>query len=123
MGDEVEILLLKQAVSNSGHHLGVISVGQYGHENADRHGAPISQGASEETGLVVELERRLADSFPCRFGNGAARDLVQNNRYRRGGEVEISRKSLETDRSSGLAILTSALAHRAAMASSTIGFY
>src|ERR1700679_2349054 len=118
MGDEVAIFLLKQAVSNSAQHIGLISVGQYGHEDADRHGPPISQGSGEETGLVVEFERRLADTLPGRFGNGAARNLVQNNRYRRGIEIEVCRERLQTDGSGRLAIVACALAHCAADTSS-----
>src|SRR5580693_263758 len=117
MGDEVEIFFLKQAVSYSGHHLGVISVGQYGHEDADRHGPPISQGSGEETGLVVEFERRFADTLPGRFRNGAPRNLVQNNRYRRGIEIEVCRERLQTDGSGRLVIVACTLAHCAAVTS------
>ncbi len=94
VGDEVEIFLLEQAVSDASHHFRMIAIGQDRNQNADRHGAAISQGAGKETRLVVEFERCLADSLPGSFGYGTSRNLVQDDRYRR--RVEIRGKPQES---------------------------
>src|ERR1700733_5902956 len=113
VGYEVEILFLEKPVSNASHHFRVIAVGEDRNQNADGHGAAISQGSGEETGLIVEFERCLADSLPRSFRNGASWNLVQNDRYGRRIEIEISRKGLETDGASRLAIVAGPLSHRA----------
>jgi len=42
VGDEVEVVFLQQPVSDTGHHFRVIAIGQYGHQDANGHGATIS---------------------------------------------------------------------------------
>ena len=117
VGDEVEILFLEKPVSYSGHHLCVIAVGKHRNQNADRHGAAIAQGSCKETGLIVEFERRLANSLPCSFRNGASRQLIQNDRYGRRIKIEIRRESLETDGFSREVVVTLGLSHRTAVTS------
>ena len=79
VSDKVEIIFFEQAVADSGHHFGVIAVGQHRNQDADCHGAAISQRSRKETGLIVEFECRLADSLPCSFGNGTSGHIIQDD--------------------------------------------
>jgi hypothetical protein len=79
MGYEIEILFIEEPVSNPRHYLCVIAVGEDRNQDADGHGAATSQGSCKEAGLVVEFERRLADTLPRSFGNGASWNVVQND--------------------------------------------
>ena len=76
MGDEVKKVLFEKAVPDSAHHLCVVAVGEYRNQDANRHGAAVSQRSGKKTGLVIKLERRGANTFPCRFRNGASRHLI-----------------------------------------------
>src|SRR5882757_2067944 len=111
VGNEVEIVFLEQPVSDTGHHFRVIAVGQYRHQDANRHGATISQRAGKETGLVVEFERRLANSLPRSFRDGASRHFIQDNRYGGWVEIQVSSQGLEADTCVRLAAIVLALAH------------
>src|ERR1700693_3935954 len=53
VSNEVEILLLQEAVTDAGHHFRVITIGEYRNQDANRHGAAVAQGASKKTRLIV----------------------------------------------------------------------
>src|SRR5882757_5679067 len=111
VGDEVEIVFLEQPVSDTSHHFRVIAVGQYGHQDANGHGATISQGAGKETGLVVEFDRCLANSLPGSFRDGAPGYFIQDDRYGGRVEIQVSGEGLEADTCVSLAAIVHALAH------------
>src|ERR1700744_5410105 len=83
---EIEIACIHEIVAYTGHDSGMVSIAKLGHENAEGQCAPAAKGTGEKIRLIVELLRSLFNPFSRFVWNGAARRVIEHDRY--GGRIQ-----------------------------------
>ena len=83
---EIEIARVYKVIAYTRHDSGMVSIAKLGHENAEGQCAPAAKGTGKKIWLVVELLRGLFNPFSRLVWNGAARRVIENDRY--GGRIQ-----------------------------------
>ena len=84
MRGEIKIAGFHQVVANTAHDLRVVTVAEFGDEDADGQRAAIAERTSEETGLVIEFLGGGFDAVASGLRDSAARNVIQHHRNCRG---------------------------------------
>src|SRR5579859_695486 len=72
---EIKISRIHQLISDSAHHLGVISVAKFRYQDSDRRSSPVAQRAREKAGLVIQFLRCGLNAVARRLGDGSSRNI------------------------------------------------
>ena len=99
MGREIEISSLDQVVPNAAHNLGVITVSEFGNQDADRERAAIAERTRQQAWLVVEFFGGGFDAIAGSLGNVPAGNIGKvmgriQDRANRALERELERMTL-----------------------------
>src|ERR1700722_6025400 len=83
MGREIEISGLNQVIPNAAHHLGVITVSEFGNQDADSERAAIAERTRQQAWLIVKFFSGGFDAIASGLGNVTAGNIIENDRNRR----------------------------------------
>ena len=89
VGGKIEITRFHQVIADAPHDLGVVTISEFGNEDADGQRAPATKRARQKTRLIVELLGRQFNALARRLRNRPAGNFVENNRDGRGIQSQV----------------------------------